>query len=461
MTKQSTNKTIPGSFRDPSGFLFYRDNILYRQINRVYKDNYDRLINSGLYESLAKENLLIPHDERDPDNADHQIAYKIIKPECLSYISYPYEWCFSQLKDAALTTLRIQNKALEYDMSLKDCSAYNIQFRKGRPIFIDTLSFEKYSDGQLWSAYRQFCQHFLAPLALMSYTDIRLNQLFRIYIDGPPLDLTCSLLPFRTRFKFSLLAHLHLHAKSQKRFAGKTKNISSRKMNRKAFLGLIDSLKRAIGGLNWKPRDTEWINYYNETNYTDSTQHIKTKIIEEYLNQSQPNNLWDLGSNTGYYSRLGASRGIETLSFDIDPACVERNYLECVKNNEKNILPLILDLTNPSPNIGRQNRERFSFMERGPADTVMALALIHHLAISNNLPLAMIADFFSRICEFLIIEFVPKSDSQVKRLLSTREDIFPHYARNNFELEFPKYFKILKSNQIGDSKRLLYLMKRS
>ncbi|MCP4580104.1 MAG: SAM-dependent methyltransferase [candidate division Zixibacteria bacterium] len=460
MTKRKINETVSGSFRDPSGFLFYRDDNLYRQINKSYKDNYNHLINSGLYEYLVNNRLLIPHIECNLDNIDYQIAYKIIKPEHLSYISYPYEWCFSQLKDAALITLNIQKKALEYNMSLKDCSAYNIQFQKGRPIFIDTLSFDKYKDGQLWSAYRQFCQHFLAPLALMSYTDVRLNQLFRIYIDGPPLDLTSSLLPLRTRLKFSLLAHLHLHAKSQKRYAGKTRNVSSRKMNRRAFLGLIDSLERAIGKLKWKPRDTEWIDYYNETNYSDETQKIKITLIEEFLNQSKPEVLWDLGSNTGFYSRLAASRGVETLSFDIDPACVERNYLESAEKKELNILPLILDLTNPSPGIGWQNRERHSFIERGPADTIMALALIHHLAISNNLPLAKIADFFSRTCGFLIIEFIPKSDSQVQRLLSTREDIFPQYSQRDFELEFQEYFEITNSEKIGDSERILYLMKR-
>ena len=203
MNEIKPNEKIAGSFRDPSGFLFHLNGLIYRQINIEYKKNYIHLMKSGLYEALMDTKLLIPHEEVNIGSLASDNAYKIIKPEQVLFISYPYEWCFSQLKDAALTTLKIQKKSLNFGMSLKDCSAYNIQFRKGKPILIDTLSFEEYREGKPWIAYRQFCQHFLAPLALMSYKDIRLNQLLRIYIDGIPLDLAIHLLPFRTRFVFS------------------------------------------------------------------------------------------------------------------------------------------------------------------------------------------------------------------------------------------------------------------
>jgi ribosomal protein L11 methylase PrmA len=366
------------------------------------------------------------------------------------------------LKDAALTTLEIQKKALDFGMSLKDCSAYNIQFRRGKPILIDTLSFEKHRDGEPWVAYRQFCQHFLAPLVLISYRDIRLNQLLRIYIDGVPLDLASSSLPFRTRLKFSLLSHIHLHARSQKRFADKTVNISSRKMSRLSFLGLIDSLESAIKKLKWQAQDTEWIDYYyKDINYSSGALQYKKQIVAEFLDKIKPKVVWDLGANVGMFSRIASDKGIKTISYDIDPAAVEKNYLECVRKGEVNILPLVLDLTNPSPGIGWENQERMSWLERGPVDTVLALALIHHLAISNNLPLDKIAAFFSRICcGSVIVEFVPKSDSQVQRLLSTREDIFPDYTKRFFENEFKEYFTIQRSIKIRDTKRTLYLMQR-
>ena len=454
----NANRKVSSSFRDPCCFLFYRDGTLYRQINNSYKENYKGLINSGLYTALVDAEFLIPHEEIDIELAESDTAYKIIKPEPIPFISYPYEWCFSQLKDSASLTLKIQQTALTFGMSLKDCSAYNIQFRKGKPVFIDTLSFEKYNEGQPWIAYRQFCKHFLAPLALMSYRDIRLNQLFRIYIDGVPLDLASSLLPFRTRFLFSLQSHIHLHAKSQKHFAHKTIKKSNHKMGKLSFRGLIDNLASTVDKLKYKDQDTEWADYYEDTNYSLDSFQKKKQLIAEWLDTINPKDVWDLGANTGVFSRIAAHKKIKTISFDIDPAAVEKNYRECVKNNEVTILPLLLDLTNPSPGIGWENGERLSLLQRGPADTVFALALIHHLAISNNVPLKRIAGFFYELCKTLIIEFVPKNDSQVQRLLSTREDIFPEYTQVGFEQEFGKYFKIQNSVRIADSKGTLYLM---
>ncbi|RPJ80266.1 MAG: SAM-dependent methyltransferase, partial [Acidobacteria bacterium] len=207
---------IPSSFRDPSGFLFWRDGTLYRQVNVAYRDDYCRLIDSSLYDSLVAARLLIPHEEVPVEAARPGEAYKVIRPEPVDFVSYPYEWCFSQLKDAALATLAIQKKAIGFGMSLKDASAYNVQFHAGRPVLVDTLSFETYKEGRPWPAYRQFCQHFLAPLTLMSRTDVRLAQLLRTNIDGVPFVLASRLQPFRTRFMFSTLAHIHLHARSQK-----------------------------------------------------------------------------------------------------------------------------------------------------------------------------------------------------------------------------------------------------
>ena len=205
---------VKSSFRDPSGFVFWSKENIFRQVNQPYRQDYDFLMSSGLYDTLVEKELLISHQEVDQFPRDQLSFYKIIKPERIAFISYPYEWCFSQLKDASLLTLHIQKTALEFGMSLKDCSAYNVQFRYGKPVFIDTLSFERYKEGDPWKAYRQFCQHFLAPLALMSHIDLRLNQLSRVFVDGIPLDLTSNLLPFKTRFSLALFVHIHLHAKS-------------------------------------------------------------------------------------------------------------------------------------------------------------------------------------------------------------------------------------------------------
>jgi hypothetical protein len=448
------------SFRDPSGFLFYYEHSLYRQINKSYSEHYEHLMKSGLYDSLIKENLLIPHEEVDVYVPLKEKHYKTIQPKLIPFISYPYEWSFSQLKDAALLTLKIQKIAMKFDMILKDASVYNVQFLDGKPIFIDSLSFEKYEEGKPWKAYKQFCQHFLAPIALMSHKDIRLNQLFKLYVDGIPLDLVSKLLPLKTRSMFSLLTHIHGHAKSQKHYEHKKIDLKKNRLSKRSFEGIIESLNSGISKSKWSFEDTEWGNYYLNTNYSDPAFKHKMDLVEQFIQNIKPKNVWDLGANTGIFSRISSKIGIHTVAFDIDPVAVEKNYLECKKNEEKNILPLILDLTNPSPDIGWENKERKSFLDRGPVDLVLALALVHHLAISNNLPLEMISEFFKKICNFLIIEFIPKSDSQVQRLLTTREDIFNDYNRNFFESKFKENFEILESINVNDSERVIYLMKR-
>ena len=446
------------SFRDRSGFLFYREGQLLRQVNQAYQEDYDLLMESGLYSSLVASSLLISHTEVDIPPPLRDLAYKVIKPAPVQFISYPYEWCFSQLKDAALATLAIQKIALDFGMSLKDGSAYNIQFERLKPVLIDTLSFEKYREGEPWVAYRQFCQHFLAPLVLMSYRDIRLSQLLKIYIDGVPLDLSSCLLPARTRFRFSILSHIHLHARSQKRYAGRTAEIKSRKISRLAFRGIIDSLETTIRKLQWEPRKSEWGDYYEDTNYSAQAMSAKKRIVDSFFKDIDPGVVWDLGANTGIFSRIATSNGGRTISLDSDPVAVEKNYLTALQENEVAILPLVQDLINPSPGIGWENKERMSILARGSANTVLALALIHHLAIANNLPLGRIARFFRTVGNILIVEFIPKADSQVKRLLASREDIFTEYTRQAFEMEFANYFNILRTEKIPDSERILYLM---
>jgi hypothetical protein len=455
--KMMNQKKISSSFRDPSGFLFTRDGRLLRQINKIYADEYKLLISSGLYKNLTNKNLLIPHQEIDSPEFYSELGYKIIEPQKINIISYPYEWAFSQLKDAALLTLQIQKIALEHNMSLKDASAYNIQFLNGQAIFIDTLSFEKYKEGEPWPAYRQFCQHFLAPLALIAYKDLNLSQLSRLFIDGIDLTLASKLLPISSKLNFSILTHIHLHAKSQKHYADK-KIKSQRKISKQAILALIDSLESTVKKLKFPHTDTEWGEYYSFTNYSNKAFDYKKELVEEFLAYLKPSNVWDLGGNTGIFSRLASDKNIPTICFDIDLIAVEKNYLYTKKNKEENILPLFLDLTNPSPNIGWGNQERDSWQNRGPADTLMALALIHHLAISNNLPFDKIANYFSQLGNNLIIEFVPKGDSKVNKLLATREDIFDKYTKEDFEKEFSQYFEIKKTKNIAESKRTLYLM---
>ena len=451
----------PSSFRDPSGFLFEHEGVLYRQVNACYGAAYERLLGSGLYDELTGKGLLIPHDEVAPVAVGVTEAVRVLRPERLPFIAYPYEWCFSQLKAAALATLEIQRRALDRGMSLKDASAYNIQFRDSRPVLIDTLSFEPYREGAPWVAYRQFCQHFLAPLALMAYATGGSNRLAQLHIDGVPLAAASALLPGRTRWRPSLLVHVHMHARSQVRYADRAaRPVAGRPVSLLGLRGLVDSLDGAIRGLTWRHPGTEWGSYYDNLSYTDDSLADKQARVAEFLEETRPQMVWDLGANTGLFSRIASKRGVFTVAGDLDPVAVDRNYLECAKHGEANLLPLLLDATNPSPAIGWANEERRSLEQRGPADALLALALIHHLAIGNNLPLGHIASWLARLTRFLIIEFVPKDDVQVKRLLATRDDVFPDYHAGAFEAAFETHFTVRRRTSVRGSSRCLYLMER-
>ena len=462
--KVSNEGKLAGSFRDPEGFVFSDKGKVYRQINKIGQANFDLLIDSGLYNTLANKEWLVEHEEVNLNSPSSQAAYKIIKPEEISFISYPYEWSFSQLKDAALLTLDIQKEAISHGMSLKDSSAFNVQFNliSGKATFIDTLSFEALREGQPWTAYRQFCQHFLAPLALMAFTDVRLSKLMRVHIDGIPLDLAWKLLPTKAFLRLGLFTHLFLHSKAQQRYANAKIDSGnlSKGMTKTQQLGVIDSLKNTISNLKWSPKGTEWGKYYEQTNYGSHAFEHKKQLVSAFIELLQPKTLWDLGANTGVFSRLASEKGIRTISYDVDASAVEQNYLQAKTQNSAYLLPLLLDLTNPSPNLGWNNRERLSIRERGEPELVMALALIHHLVISNNLPLPDVAQYFSQLSQWLLIEFVPKNDSQVEKLLLSREDIFPDYTIEGFEKAFAEYFAIRDEKDIRDTNRRLYLMQR-
>ena len=451
---------LPGSFRDPTGFMFQRDGTFFRQVNRSYSATFATLRNSGLYAKLVEQGLLIAHEAADLDLAPEPNASTVIRPEQLGFVSYPFEWSFSQLRASALTTLRVQRLALTHGLSLKDASAYNIQLHNGRPTLIDTLSFEPYEPGLPWVGYRQFCQHFLTPLALMAYRDVRLGTLLQSHLDGLPLDMAARLLPWRTRLRPGLLMHLHLHSRAQARHADSDRTRASLKgrMSQRRLEALLESLESTVRRLTWNPGDTPWASYGDQSSYSDAGQANKQQLVAEYLTQVDADSVWDLGGNVGIFSRIAAANDVPAVSIDSDPGAIDLNYRQMVDNGERNLYPIVADLTSPSPALGWDNCEVRSLSDRGPAGLVMALALVHHLAISNNTRFERLARFFASLGPKLLIEFVPPEDPMVRRLLAMRNHTFPCYTQQGFEAAFSRSFRILRSDPIADSKRRLYLM---
>ncbi|HXH83574.1 MAG TPA: SAM-dependent methyltransferase [Candidatus Tectomicrobia bacterium] len=388
---------------------------------------------------------------------------RVIKPREVEFVSYPYEWAFGQLRAAALATLEIQSRAVQYGMSLRDASAYNIQFVDGRPTLIDTASFEIYEPGRPWVAYRQFCEHFLGPLALMAFRDPRLAGLLRTHIDGIPLDLAAALLPSNARIRPGLLLHVVAHARSQRRRSGRTDAVASsrRTFGETALRGLVDSLKRTVSRLSWRPAASTWTTYYADgESYSPAGVAGKRDTVARFLDRVRPRMVWDLGANTGAFSRLAASKNVQVVAFEGEPSCVEAMYRENVDRGETRLLPLVMDLANPSPSLGWAHDERMSLRSRGPADVVMALALVHHLAIGNNVPLPRIAEFLADLGRFVILEFVPREDPQVQRLLASRQHDFPDYAPAPLEAALVRRFEVRERAGIPDSRRTLYLLER-
>ena len=399
----------------------------------------------------------------------------IIRPREVEFVSYPYEWAFSQLREAALLTLEIQARALRAGMWLRDASAYNVQFDRGRPVLIDSLSFAPADVTRPWPAYRQFCQHFLAPLALMARRDVRLGLLLRDFIDGLPLDLAAGLLPGRTRLNPGLLAHLHAHAGAERRAlrapiptaasaaassaAAAPRTPARGPMSAMRHEALLDSLRRTTESLRWEPAGL-WTEYGLQTSYTERAAASKRGIVERMLTAAGGRTVWDVGANTGTYSDLAAGSGRMVLAFDQDAASVEHHWRSLTPDRRASILPLVMDLANPSPSLGWGLEERRSVLDRGPADVVMALALVHHLAIASNVPLPRIASVMGRAGRRLIVEFVPKEDPMTRQLLAARPDIFPTYTLDGFRDAFAAEFRVTEEVRVDDSLRTLFLMER-
>jgi ribosomal protein L11 methylase PrmA len=340
-----------------------------------------------------------------------------------------------------------------------------VQFLGGRPVFIDTLSFGVRREGEPWPGYKQFCQHFLAPLAIMAGTDARLGRLHRIHIDGVPLDLAARLLPITARLRPGLAFHLFLHQRFVRGAGDTTVDRNARRaraarVTESGLLGLFESLESTVSSLRWRRGRTEWGDYYLRTNYSDTAMAHKERIVSEHLERTRPGSVWDLGANVGRFARLASERGIPTVAFDVDDVAVEEGFQETRRRGDERTLHLVQDLTNPSGALGWAHTERASLAERGPADCVLALGLIHHLAIGSNLPLARIVEFLCDIGRTAVVEFVPKTDSQVKRLLAAREDVFDEYRRDRFEQIVERRFEICSREPLRDSERWLYVLRK-
>jgi SAM-dependent methyltransferase len=449
----------PASFKDPSGFVFRANDKFYRQVNQSYKNDYDLLVTSGLYKLLTDKKLMVAHQEVNENLTGSPDWYKTLIPEQLPFISYPYEWSFDELKDAALLTLRVMNIAVKHGMILKDATSFNVQFMEGKPIFIDTLSFEKYDASKPWIAYRQFCECFLFPLLIEHYRQIDVNKLLSVYLEGIPAQTTAKLLPRKTKFKLNIWLHVFLQNSVSTNNKPSTRPIS---FSKEKLLRLLDSLESTIKPLRIKTSvQTTWNNYYDETILSKDYLEAKDKIFRDFVSDINTGRVMDVGCNDGYFSKILAEKNPNVIAVDFDSQCINRLYVAAKSNDIKNILTFCIDLTNPTPAVGFNHEERQSFAARAKADTVTALALIHHLVLSKNIPLQDVAKMLADLTKkYLVIEFVPLSDEKSQQLIANKTNYHKPYDPAAFEEHFGKYFTIERQQVVPTTERILYRLKK-
>lgn len=449
------------SFRDPSGYIIHDGEVLRRVINPIYFDQYNALKEKGIFNALQKKGLLIGHEETSI--SDSEI---IITPTPIPFITNPYEWCFEQYKHAALLTLQIQKYALSKGFVLKDASAYNVTFHKGKPVFIDTLSFDFYEEGTPWRAFKQFIMHFFGPLVLAKYHGTEILKMMQTHIDGIPLQLISSILPARSKFSSTLYTNIHLLAKLESKHSDDYKaETKIAKLSKKAQNNMLENLFGYIKKLSIKEA-TEWGDYYDKTNYESESFQAKKALINAWVKPLQPKRLIDVGGNDGTFARTVIDDVPHVIVTDIDSNAVDQNYRRARDKEEENMLTFVSDVLQPSPGIGFNNTERKSLIERlihYAPDVTMALALIHHITLSGNVPFEKSAEFFSKFSRHLIIEFPKREDSWVESLLVRKREFINHFDFYNtaeFEKGFSKYFEIVQKEQIPGTQRILYLLKR-
>ncbi|MEM7069628.1 MAG: class I SAM-dependent methyltransferase [Pseudomonadota bacterium] len=456
-----------GSFRDPSGRVFRAGDEIFRTVSSLAKDHYEYVKSTGVLNDLIKRSQVVDTAEVDATafkNAPED-TFKVLKHEKIPFVSYPYEWSFPLLKDAALLHLNIQIEALNRGVSFSDATAYNVQFKGINPVFIDTLSMREYREGELWSGHKQFCEQFLNPLLLRSMFGIPHNSWFRGNLEGIETEKFANLIPWWKNFSINVLTHITMQARMQRNAVGVSKDAmdkaQSKGLSKNAYIHILHQLRDWIAKL--QPKDTGstvWQDYEQTHTYNSEEEEAKRRFIGEFCDAVRPEMILDFGCNSGEYSEVALSSGAKrSIGFDFDQGALERAYARA-KAKGMDFLPLYLDAANPSPSQGWNSEERSALNARDKADALIALAFEHHLTIGRNIPMDRMVDWLTSFASTGVIEFVQKSDPTVQQLLMLREDIFDDYNEENFVRCLQASNRIVKKERVASTGRTLFWYER-
>lgn len=468
MTTGTPASVDAGSFRDRDGRVYHFGGRVFRGLSGPALETFRNLQTRPFYQKLAAAGKLVGSrevaaaDNPLPDAVKRQWA-GFLEHDRIGVISYPYEWTFGMLKAAACLQLELVERAVNNGYTLKDATPYNVQFVDRRAVFIDLASFEPLGEGEPWAGYRQFCEMYLFPLFLQAYKGCNFQPFLRAAINGVDVQTAAALFGLRDRFRKGVLTHVWLQAKLDRRYGGSSENVrsslKSAGFNRELILANVRKLSKLVQGLGWDAAGSEWGDYSEFHNYSDTDHALKEAFVRDAVVAERPTTVWDIGCNTGQFSRVAATACPQVVSMDIDHVAVERLFLDA--DAPDNILPLVQNIADPSPSWGWRNRERSELVHRCRPDMVLCLALIHHVVITANIPLAEFIDYLAGLTDRLVIEYVSRRDEKVRTLLRNKDDKYSDYSRASLEQHLSRHFDIERSADVNDGDRTLYLCVKS
>jgi hypothetical protein len=462
--------TDPGSFRDPASTVFYAGGDVLRGLNEEAAADWAAMSKAPFFAKAMADGRVVKTEALSAAEAKKLAAGKdwpvVLKHERVPFVSYAYEWTFSQLQDAALLHLDLLSEALDAGLSMKDGYVYNVQFNGAKPTFIDTPSFER-STGGPWPGYRQFCRTFLFPLMLTAYKDVSFRPLLRGQVDGiEPKQMRNIMSSPLDVLKGGVLKNVLLHSAIDSRAQSGNKgsravgdDLKEAGFSTEITKATAKSLRKLVAGMKWSTGDTVWKDYRTVNSYSDEDTATKKTFVDNSLSGHDNGLVWDLGANDGAFSRIAAQHADYVVAADFDEGAIDPLYRALRAENNTKILPLVIDLQDPSPGIGWRNTERPAFYDRSKPDVILMLALLHHIAITGNVPLPQIVDWMASFGARIVVEFVHTDDVQTKRLLANKpEGLFPDYRVDVFEKLLAERFTIEKQESLPSGTRTLYLV---
>jgi hypothetical protein len=466
---EDSERTIPtrrdtGSFRDPSGQVFTNDDRVIRALDGNGLEAWKALRSTNFFDQLSSDRRLVPTRQISMDEAGLPGSgwAGALLHERIPFVSYPYEWSFTMLKDAASLTLEILAAALDEDMVMKDATPFNIQWEGARPTFIDIGSLEPLEPGEAWVGYRQFCRQFLYPLMMQAHKDVSFRPWLRGRLDGIAAAEFRQLLNTRDLFRRGVLLHVALQARAERRYQSTDRNVRNEMrqagFRKELIQNNVKTLRKIVGGLTWEPDGSEWSDYATQEHVTRHRQ-AKADFLDRAFGNSSL--VWDLGANDGFFSKLAADRGAYVVAADGDEAVVDRLYRSLASDGDERILPLVINLDDPSPATGWRHKERTPIERRGTPDLVVMYAVIHHLVIGGNIPVREVVEWLAELNSRVVVEFVPIGDPMTDRLLMNKRpsDVHPDYTEDAFRGHLAGWFEIDDEQPVPDSSRTLFSLR--